>query len=186
MNFRKHGRTIGLATLVASTAAMALGGLVPGVASAGTGTVSANGVVLDGATPDAHSLGPCFTIDATAAQPGTVLKIKFDTLTPTSGGTLGTDTILPGATKIIDLNSALATAQTDPAQGYHVRLTVGTAKKGFWIDDATASCPSGTPGLAAVNHAPKAAALPTTSATCKTENGFLQKITPAAGGAAKV
>ena len=185
MNFGTRGRLILAASALATTSAVIFAGFGPAVATADAGTVTANGVVLDSAAPDAHTLGPCFTIDATAASGTGSLKIKFDALTPTSGGTLGTDSINPGATKAIDLHNALAAVTTDPAQGYHVRVTVGTKNKGFWIDDATASCPPGTPGVARVNHPPKAASLPATSSTCKTENGFLQHISPAAGGKAK-
>src|SRR4051794_30966316 len=104
MNFGKYGRTALLAALVASTSTVVFGGLVPGVAGADTGTVKAKGVVLDNTSTEAHSLGSCFALDATDARPGGKLAVKFETVKPSTGGMLWSDTIEPGTERTIDLS----------------------------------------------------------------------------------
>src|SRR4051812_3703895 len=132
MNFGKYGRTALLAALVASTSTVVFGGLVPGVAGADTGTIKAKGVVLDNTSTEAHDIGSCFNLDASDANPGGPIGVKFETVSPTSGGGLYSDRISPGELKSIDLSDILMATKTDTTKGWHVKVTVGDKKKTFW------------------------------------------------------
>jgi hypothetical protein len=184
MNFGKHGRTVMLAALFGSTSALVFGGLLPGVASAESGSITLNGAKGGGD----RLLGACVTITSTDSNAKGDLPVVF-----TGKGSTNfsySTSMAPNSQTTIELSDELANVQYDANKGVNLKVSVGSKNKDFWIADPTASCanlggnPVQAPKGKKAKHAPKAATTAATTSTCQ-ENSFLDTMSPAAGSAVR-
>lgn len=178
MNFGKHGRTVLLAALVASTSTLVFGSIIPGVATADSGTIKVGDLAAAGKGNDPHIDGACIGVRLFGLDTTDEAVATFSTQSPTKPSAPITITGGTGSVVAYDLQSWLSgMSAPDKKQGYHLQVSLDGKQKTFWVHDASKGCASKA-AIPAPPKGTKGAKSPSSSGVCS-ESEFLKVISPA-------
>jgi hypothetical protein len=148
MNFGKHGRTLLLGALLASTSTLVFSGMLGGVATADSGTIKVGGFPSDnsGKGNDPHISTACVGVRMFGLDLSKPITATFNTQSPTKGLPTLVVTVQPPVTSVLPVDVTAWLGQLPPSkQGYHVTVDVAGKKKTFWVDSLSTGCPKATP-----------------------------------------
>ncbi|MDQ1396946.1 MAG: hypothetical protein QOG64_2205 [Acidimicrobiaceae bacterium] len=144
MNFGKHGRTLLLGALLASTSTLVFSGMLGGVATADSGTIKVGGFPADnsGNGNDPHIDTACVGIRMFGIDLSKPVTAVFETQAPTKSLAPLVVTVQPPVTSVVpvDVTNWLTALPASP-QGYHVKVDIDGKKKTFWVSDLSTGCP---------------------------------------------